>query len=107
MWLNIHRDDYGFFEWHRIVQQGMVGGSVVVTEPTLPHPLYKAGVHFFEETGRHIPNLLEWLFKSNDGQDAAGKVQRNIAAIAEADSAVTNGARLVDFVIETGKQNAP
>ncbi len=107
VWLNIHRDDYGFFEWHRIVQQGMVGGSVVVTEPTLPHPLYKAGVHFFEETGRHIPNLLEWLFKSNDGQDAAGKVQRNIAAIAEADSAVTNGARLVDFVIETGKQNAP
>ena len=98
VWLNIHRDDYGFFEWHRIVQQGMVGGSIVVTEPTLPHPVYKPGVHFFEETGRHIPNLLEWLLRSSDGLAAAARMQSAISGIADRKSAVANGRKLVDFM---------
>jgi hypothetical protein len=73
--LNIHRDDYGFFEWHRIVKLAMAGGSVVVSEPCLPHPLYKPGVHFFEETGRHMPDLLDWLLKTKDGRARAEKVR--------------------------------
>ena len=104
VWLNIHRDDYGFFEWHRIVQQGMVGGSIVVTEPTLPHPVYKPGLHFFEETGRHIPNLLEWLLRSSDGLAAAAKMQDSIGAIADRKSAVANGRKLVDFVNQVRSQ---
>jgi hypothetical protein len=73
--LNIHRDDYGFFEWHRIVKLAMAGGSVVVSEPCLPHPLYKPGVHFFEETGRHMPDLLDWLLKTEDGRARAEQVR--------------------------------
>jgi hypothetical protein len=78
--LNIHRDDYGFFEWHRIVKLAMAGGSVVVSEPCLPHPLFKRGIHFFEETGRHMPDLLDWLLKTADGQAQAEKVRTNALA---------------------------
>ncbi|MGI4800743.1 MAG: hypothetical protein ACRYG8_43325, partial [Janthinobacterium lividum] len=74
--LNIHRDEYGFFEWHRIVKIAMVGGSVVVSEPCLPHPLFKPGEHFFEEAGRHMPDLIEWLIHSPDGQAKAEEVRR-------------------------------
>lgn len=69
--LNIHRDEYGFFEWHRIVRTGMDSGSLVVSEPCLPHPVFKPGVHFFEESGRHLHNLIEWLLRSEDGMARA------------------------------------
>jgi hypothetical protein len=79
--LNIHRDDYGFFEWHRIVKIAMAGGSLVVTEPCLPHPLYKPGMHFFEETGRHMPDLLDWLLKTEDGRARAEEVRSNALSL--------------------------
>ncbi|MCE2565723.1 hypothetical protein [Komagataeibacter sp. FNDCF1] len=73
--LNIHRDDYGFFEWHRIVKGAMANGSVVVSEPCLPHPVFQPNVHFLEETGRHIPNLIEWLLNTPDGQARAEEIR--------------------------------
>jgi hypothetical protein len=79
--LNIHRDDYGFFEWHRIVKLAMAGGSVVVSEPCLPHPLFKPGIHYFEECGRHMPDLIDWLLKSEDGKARAEEVRANALAL--------------------------
>ncbi|WP_241503155.1 CgeB family protein [Komagataeibacter melaceti] len=73
--LNIHRDDYGFFEWHRIVKGAMANGSVVVSEPCLPHPVFRPNVHFLEETGRHIPNLIEWLLHTPDGRARAEAIR--------------------------------
>jgi hypothetical protein len=97
--LNIHRDDYGFFEWHRIVKQAMGGGSVVVTEPCLPHPLFKPGIHFFEECGRHIPNLIDWLLKSTDGIAQAEKVRQTaLALVFDPTVASRNGAVLKQFI---------
>ena len=78
--LNIHRDEYGFFEWHRIVKIAMAGGAVVVSEPCLPHPLFKPNEHFFEETGRHMPDLIEWLIHSPEGRDKAEAVRRAASA---------------------------
>ncbi|AOW48503.1 CgeB family protein [Acetobacter ascendens] len=76
--LNIHRDDNCFFEWHRIVKQGMASGTIVVTEECFPHPLYKEGEHFLAETPRHMPNLIEWLIQTEDGQKEAARIQQNI-----------------------------
>jgi hypothetical protein len=73
--LNIHRDEFSYFEWHRIVRLGMRSGSVVVTDPCLPHPLLSPGVHYFEEEERYIPNLLEWLIRSEEGQKRAEEVR--------------------------------
>ncbi|QEO17562.1 CgeB family protein [Acetobacter vaccinii] len=76
--LNIHRDDSCFFEWHRIVLHGLVSGTIVVTEECFPHPLYREGEHFLAEVPRHIPNLVEWLVHSPDGQEKAEQIQANI-----------------------------
>jgi len=79
--LNIHRDANGFFEWHRIVKQGIGTGAVVVSEPCDPHPLFKPGTHYLEESGRHILNLLEWLLKTPDGAAMAAKIQKTNRAL--------------------------
>ncbi|ARW17778.1 hypothetical protein KOEU_20050 [Komagataeibacter europaeus] len=89
--LNIHRDDYGFFEWHRIVKGAMANGSVVVSEPCLPHPVFRPNVHFLEESGRHIPNLIEWLLNTPDGQAKAEDVR--LAAMRAIDTPAHNRAR--------------
>ena len=97
--LNIHRDDYGFFEWHRIVKLAMAGGSVVASEPCLPHPLFKPGIHFFEETGRHMPDLLDWLLKSEDGRRQAEKVRTNaLAAIQDQATVERHHTQLRSFI---------
>lgn len=76
--LNIHREDFGYFEWHRMVRLGMCSGSVVVSDPCLPHPDFVAGKHYFQEQTRHIPDLLEWLLRSEDGHREAERVRSNV-----------------------------
>lgn len=73
--LNLHRDAFGYFEWHRIVRLAMTMGSVVVSEPCLPHPGFRPGTHYFEAPSRLIPELLEWLLHTEDGRDAAERVR--------------------------------
>lgn len=76
--LNLHRDDDSFFEWHRIIKHGLCSGAVVVSEECFPHPLYKPNVHFFVESMRHIPNMVEWLINSDDGKKKAIQTQNNV-----------------------------
>jgi SAM-dependent methyltransferase len=103
--LNVHQDVYSYFEWHRIVRLGMATGSVVVSEPCLPHPVFKPGTHYFEETGRQIPNLLDWLLRSPEGRAEAERVRRNvIALISDEQTARREAARLCVFLLEhTGR----
>ncbi|MBB2203213.1 CgeB family protein [Gluconacetobacter tumulisoli] len=75
--LNIHRDEFCYFEWHRMVCQGMAMGAVVVTDPCLPHPRFQPGVHYFQDDARHIPNLVDWLLRDPEGRRQAAQVARN------------------------------
>ena len=93
--LNIHREEFGFFEWHRIVRLGMEAGAVVVSEPCLPHPDFKPGTHYFEESGRHIQNLVEWLVKSPEGLAEAERVRCNALGLLEGRRAANLNARMV------------
>ena len=68
--LNLHRDDYTYFEWWRLMQ-AFWHKTVVVTEPCFPHPLFKPGEHYFEESPRHIHHLIAWLARAPDGQARA------------------------------------
>lgn len=81
--LNVHRDEFGFFEWHRIVRLGIEAGALVVSEPCLPHPYLKPNVHYFEESGRHIQNLVEWLLKTPDGRAEARAVTRRAFSLVD------------------------
>ncbi|NHN85312.1 hypothetical protein GOB93_11750 [Acetobacter musti] len=97
--LNIHRGNEQFFEWHRIVAQGMACGSVVVSEECLPHPLFTAGTHYLTESTRHIPNLVEWLLRSADGKKEAARIRSNaFSRIMNGQQAAENQKRLLQFI---------
>ncbi|MBP6014585.1 MAG: hypothetical protein KBA31_20320 [Alphaproteobacteria bacterium] len=72
--LNLHRDDYTYFEWWRLMQAFWLK-TVVVTEPCFPHSIYKPGIHYFEEAPDRIPGLVEWLVRTKDGQAKAEEVR--------------------------------
>jgi hypothetical protein len=82
--LNIHREEFGYFEWHRMVRLGMCSGSLVVSDPCLPHPHFVANEHYLQESARRIPDLLEWLLTTEDGNREAERVRANV------DSLITN-----------------
>ena len=75
--LNIHRDEFGYLEWHRMVRQGMSVGAVVVSDTCLPDPTFVAGEHFLQETSRHVPHLIKWLLQSEDGMSEALRIRKN------------------------------
>ncbi len=72
--INIHRDEYTYFEWWRLMQ-AFWHKTVVVTEPCFPHRLFKPGTHYFEEAPRHIHHLIEWLARTPEGQAKAEQVR--------------------------------
>lgn len=76
--LNIHREEFGYFEWHRMVRLGMCSGSLVVSDPCLPHPDFIANEHYLQENARHIPELLEWLLRTEEGSREAERVRANV-----------------------------
>lgn len=76
--LNIHREEFGYFEWHRMVRLGMCSGSLVVSDPCLPHPSFIANEHYLQESTRRIPDLLEWLLTTEDGNREAERIRCNV-----------------------------
>jgi len=99
--LNIHRDEFSYFEWHRMVRQGMASGSLVVTDPCLPHPYLKPGQHFFQEELRHIPNLLEWLIFDASGQREALKVLKNASdLLSNSENDFTRTDTILSFLLD-------
>jgi hypothetical protein len=99
--LNLHRDEFGYFEWHRIVRLGMSMGAVVVSEPCLPNPAFQPGTHYFEENARQLPNLIEWLLRSPEGRARAQSVQDNTRRLLAAEfSAERNAARVLALLLD-------
>ena len=61
-----------------MVRLGMCSGSLVVSDPCLPHPDFVANEHYLQENARHIPDLLEWLLKTEAGAREANRVRANV-----------------------------
>lgn len=97
--LNIHRDELGYFEWHRIVDIGMGTGAVVLTEPCPPNPIYKAGVHYLSEQPRYIPDMVDWLTLTDDGQQTLLSVAENVSLLAANCNATNLQSELGKFLI--------
>ena len=55
----------------------MCSGSLVVSDPCLPHPSFIANEHYLQESTRRIPDLLEWLLKTEDGNREAERICSN------------------------------
>ena len=74
--LNIHRSEFPYFEWHRLVVRGIWQKTVVITEPSFPVPGFLAGEHYFESELEDMPSLIEWLLQTPDGQAEAEAVRQ-------------------------------
>lgn len=96
--LNIHRDDVGYFEWHRIVDIGMATGAVVVSERCVPHPIFKESIHYISENLRFFPDLIDWLLKEKDGNRKLRDVRCAVDEIADKGSTRALSDELVDFI---------
>lgn len=73
--LNIHRNDRGYFEWHRIMIRGLWQQALVVTEPSPLPPGIIPGQHLIQAPLEEIPELLRWLLESEEGRLKAEAVR--------------------------------
>ena len=104
--LNIHREEFGYFEWHRMVRLGMCAGGLVVSDPCLPHPDFVANEHYLQENARHIPELLEWLLRTEDGAREAERVRGNVnVLISDTFGTTHTAAQLLRFFAQYRSRN--
>jgi len=72
--LNIHRDEFPYFEWHRVMMMGIEQGALVLSEPCLPSPGVEPGRHFLTATLDQMPEVLSRLLGSSDGEAFARQI---------------------------------
>ena len=63
-------------DWRRMILGGFAHRALVVSTPCLPHPLFKPGVHYLEESWRRLPQLIEWLLRTPEGRLTAERVRQ-------------------------------
>lgn len=76
IYLNIHRDDVGYFELHRIVMHGLANGALVVSEEGVRHPDFPAGESYLSAPLEDLPELLRFLLDSDEGRIRREEVAR-------------------------------
>lgn len=58
--LNIHQQDLGYMEWHRVLG-AILNGCVVLSEHSLDTAPFVPGEHFVSASYNHLPKILEAL----------------------------------------------
>ena len=66
--LNVHRDEFSYFEWHRVMMMGIEQGAIVLSEPCFPSPGVDPGRYFLDSSVEGMPDLLERLLGSSEGE---------------------------------------
>jgi hypothetical protein len=72
--LNIHRGDDAYFEWQRIVLQGLWQKTLVVTERCSQAPPFRAGIDFVESPTDQISRVLRYYLSDPRGQEEAQEI---------------------------------
>jgi hypothetical protein len=72
--LNIHRDEDLYFEWQRIVLQGMWQRTLVLSEPCSPAPPFRPNIEYVEAALAEIPAKLDYYLSDPHGQAEAQAV---------------------------------
>ncbi len=75
--LNIHRGDGVYFEWQRIVLQGIWQKTLVVSEVCSVAPPFRAGVDFVEASVDQIPRILRYYLCDPRGQSEAQEIAQS------------------------------
>lgn len=72
--LNIHHGSDRYFEWHRIVIEGIWQRTLVVSEPCGIAPPFKAGVDFVEAPLDAIPAAIDYYLSTAEGRREAERI---------------------------------
>lgn len=80
MVLNLPQEELTSIDWNGMVLGGIAHRALVVSTPCLPHPLFKPGTHYLEESRGRLPQLIEWLLQTPDGRITAERVRHQAYA---------------------------
>jgi hypothetical protein len=72
--LNIHRGSDNYFEWHRMVLQGMWQKAMVLSEPCAALPPFQPGRDFVEAEIEDIPACIDYYLTDPVGRKEAEKI---------------------------------
>lgn len=75
--LNIHQSVHPYFEWHRIVLQGIWHGTVVISEPCTDAWPFRPDEDYIAASLEDMPTVLEYVLRSADGMRWAEKVRQH------------------------------
>ena len=74
--LNIHQSAHSYFEWHRIVLQGMWQGALVLSEPCTPALPFRPNIEYVSVDLDNLADTLEYLLLSDAGKAFAERVRQ-------------------------------
>jgi hypothetical protein len=72
--LNVHHGTDVYFEWHRIVLQGLWQRTLVISEPCSPAPPFRAGIDYVEADLDQIPRVLRYYLADPRGRREAQEI---------------------------------
>jgi hypothetical protein len=72
--LNIHRDTDPYFEWQRVVMQGLWQKTLVISEPCSPAPPFRADLDYVEAALDDIPALVNYYLANARGRNEAQEI---------------------------------
>lgn len=81
--LAIDPEEIGSLSGYDMALLGFRNGALVVTRPLHPHPVFRPGEHFLEETTREIPHLIEWILRTPEGAAEARRISARARAALE------------------------
>ena len=73
--LNIHQSEHCYFEWHRIILQGLWQGTLVLSEPCTSAWPFRPNIEYVSVDLDHIADALEYLLLSDEGKVFAEHVR--------------------------------
>lgn len=72
--LNIHREDFPYFEWHRMVWLSIAQKCLVITEDVMDSPFFESGKHYLSAQLDEIPALVANILETEAGKKQAQKI---------------------------------
>ena len=73
--LNIHQSGHRYFEWHRIILQGIWQGALVLSEPCTAAWPFRPDIDYIAADLADLPGTLEYVTRSEEGRAFAERIR--------------------------------
>jgi hypothetical protein len=75
--LNLHHGSDRYFEWHRIVIQGLWNGALVISEPSSSAPPFRAGIDYVEAPIERLGETIDYYLSTSAGMAEGVEIARH------------------------------